>query len=198
MDTTPELIVAHDSQTTLKNRFVSVREDAVTFPGGKQGSYNVVTSGNGEGVAILPLYLGGDGHWNVALVGQHRYPLAEVMYEIPRGGSNGAPEEEAARELREETSLTNRPLIFLGNLAPDSGLLNTRVATYAVVTHGPADMVPEYGCTAEWMRWTDYVKQVRTGNITADSFTLSAMALWMCSDEAMQIMSERTYAAQVS
>lgn len=197
MNTTPATILTHGTKTTVSNRFVTVREDGVTFPNGATGTYNVVTSGNGLGAAILPVHLDSDGRWQVALVGQHRYPLDQIMHEIPRGGASELTSDEAARELREETGINGLPLIFLGHLAPDSGLLNTRVATYAVVTDGPVDLTPEAGCTVQWVAWTDYMSQVRSGAILADSFTLSAMALWMSSEEAMQLMSERVFTAQV-
>jgi 8-oxo-dGTP pyrophosphatase MutT (NUDIX family) len=198
MTTTPGPIVTNDSRITVENRFITVREDAVTFPGGIGGIYNVVTSGTGQGVAILPLHLDRDGHWCVGVVGQYRYPLGHTMLEIPRGGSNGLAESEAARELEEETGISGHPLIFLGNIAPDSGLLNTVVPTYAVITDGPAEMVPENGCTTQWMRWNDYTAKVRSGEILADAFTLSAMALWMSSSEAQQLTAERMLAAQAS
>lgn len=198
MTTTPELIVTNDTRTTIENRFITVREDAVTFPGGARGHYNVVTSGTGQGVAVVPLHLDVEGHWNIGLVGQYRYPHGHVMLEIPRGGSDGLAEMEAARELHEETGIAGQPLIFLGNIAPDSGLLNTIVPTYAAVTDGPVDMVPEKGCTTQWMRWADYAASVRAGEILADAFTLSAMALWLSSAEAMQLAAERVLSAQAS
>jgi len=195
MNTTPATILTNGSTTTVSNRFLTVREDGVTFPNGANGTYNVVTSGNGLGTATLPVHLDADGRWQVALVGQHRYPLDRIMHEIPRGGASELTHDEAARELNEETGLSNLPLIFLGHLTPDSGLLNTTVATYAVVTDGPVELTSEPGCTTQWVAWADYISQVRSGAVLADTFTLSAMALWMSSPEAIKMVTDRAIRA---
>ncbi|MDH3710560.1 MAG: NUDIX hydrolase [Cyclobacteriaceae bacterium] len=84
------------------NDWITLREDQVINPGGKQGVYGKVLFKN-RAVAIIPL----DQEQHTWIVGQYRHTLSEYSWEIPMGG---VPFEEdlmngAKRELREETGL---------------------------------------------------------------------------------------------
>jgi 8-oxo-dGTP pyrophosphatase MutT (NUDIX family) len=83
------------------NAWISVREDSVIRPDGKQGIYGVVHFKN---IAIGILALEGD---FIYLVGQYRYPLEQYSWEIPEGGCQEGedPLGAAQRELEEETGL---------------------------------------------------------------------------------------------
>ena len=89
------------SRKIYDNSWISVREDVVIRPDGREGIYGVVSFRNiAVGVlAIEEEYL--------YLVGQHRYPLGEYSWEIPEGGCAGdeEPLDAAQRELEEETGL---------------------------------------------------------------------------------------------
>ena len=83
------------------NSWISVREDSVIRPDGKQGIYGVVHFKN---LAIGILALEDD---FIYLVGQYRYPLKQYSWEIVEGGCQEGEEplEAAKRELEEETGL---------------------------------------------------------------------------------------------
>lgn len=83
------------------NAWISVREDTVIRPDGKQGIYGVVHFKN---IAIGILTLEDD---FIYLVGQYRYPLNQYSWEIPEGGCQEGedPLDAAQRELEEETGL---------------------------------------------------------------------------------------------
>lgn len=84
------------------NPWITVREDAVVRPDGREGVYGVVDL-KSIALAAVPLFANGD----TVLVGQYRYTLNAYSWEIPAGGGDptGDPLAEARRELREETGL---------------------------------------------------------------------------------------------
>ncbi|HUG53869.1 MAG TPA: NUDIX hydrolase, partial [Vicinamibacteria bacterium] len=93
------------------NDWVTVYHDAVTRPDGSAGIYGVVHfAALAVGVVAI------DDADRVALVGQHRYTLDEMSWEIPEGGS--PPDEDslegARRELREETGIEARTWSRIG------------------------------------------------------------------------------------
>lgn len=80
------------------NRWLSLREDQVKLPDGRQTIYGVVTCGNCVGV--LPFL----DSTTVLLVKQYRYVAKRVTWEMPTGGVHPGEsfEEAAQRELGEE------------------------------------------------------------------------------------------------
>ena len=88
-------------ETVFKGRIVRVTVDQARLPDGKLAVREVVY--HPGGVAILPL----DENNNVTLVRQYRYPIGQLLLELPAGkldpGEDHRPA--AARELSEETGL---------------------------------------------------------------------------------------------
>lgn len=90
------------SKLIYQNPWITVREDQVIRPDGKEGIYGVVMTRLATGViAMTPAQ-------EVYLVGQYRYTTEEYSWEIVEGGAEpGEPALEAAqRELLEETGLS--------------------------------------------------------------------------------------------
>jgi 8-oxo-dGTP pyrophosphatase MutT (NUDIX family) len=98
------------SSVVYTNPWISVREDKVIKPNGKEGIYGVVDSKIASGVVAL--------HENndIVLVGQYRYPMKEYSWEIIEGGteSNESPSDAAKRELMEEAGLEASKITQLG------------------------------------------------------------------------------------
>lgn len=90
------------SREIYENPWISLREDQVVRPDGKNGIYGVVSMKN-RAVGVVPLHADG----TVTLVGQFRYALGVYSWEIPEGGcpEGESPIETARRELAEETGL---------------------------------------------------------------------------------------------
>ncbi len=90
------------SREIYKNSWLTLREDQVRHLTNEPGIYGVVEPAN-LALGIVPI----DANGYTWLVGQYRYPMQSYSWEIPEGG--GDPqlpvEQEAARELREETGL---------------------------------------------------------------------------------------------
>jgi 8-oxo-dGTP pyrophosphatase MutT (NUDIX family) len=92
----------HGGRTVFENNWVVVTEHGATAPTGAAATYGKVHFKN-RAIAMLPLHDDG----TVTLVGQHRFPLADYVWEIPEGGGpeGEEPLETARRELREEVGL---------------------------------------------------------------------------------------------
>lgn len=86
-----------------ENEFVTVFDDEVRFPSGKSGTYFRYRWKAPHGVAIVPLHSG-----DVILIQNYRYAEKSLSIELPQGfGCFGkTPQEDASRELFEETGLT--------------------------------------------------------------------------------------------
>jgi 8-oxo-dGTP pyrophosphatase MutT (NUDIX family) len=88
------------------------------------------------GVVIVPVC--GD---SILLLKRYRHPVSEHVWELPRGFIDPGEEPAAAalRELAEETGLACPPesLLSLGTFFPDPGIINARVALFAVTRCRP-------------------------------------------------------------
>lgn len=166
-------------RTVLENRYIRVDTDDVVFPNGAPGEYSVITSGTGVGVIVIPT-LDFRGCLHLGLVRQYRYPVKEFTLEFPRGGSTNLGLAEAARELAEETGLHATTAVHLGNIWPDTGILDTKVAVWK--TSHPSDGIkPEHvedesGARVQWYTHGEIVGLIRAGRIRC-GMTLAALAL---------------------
>jgi ADP-ribose pyrophosphatase len=89
------------TRRVYEGRVLSVDVDEVEEPGGLRVTREVTR--HGGSVGIVPVT--DDGH--LILVRQYRYPVDDLVWEIPAGRMNGgeAPEAAASRELQEEVGL---------------------------------------------------------------------------------------------
>lgn len=97
------------SRTVYDNHWIRVSHREVVTPGGTDGIYGVVHFKN-TAVGVLAV----DEDSQIVLVGQYRYPLEAMSWEIPEGGCKRpeycdaaieSTESCARRELAEETGL---------------------------------------------------------------------------------------------
>ncbi|HEY2155391.1 MAG TPA: DNA mismatch repair protein MutT, partial [Isosphaeraceae bacterium] len=68
------------SRAIYENPWISVREDRVIRPDGKEGIYGVVHFRT-RAIGVLPV----DEQGRVWIVGQYRYTLGRYSWEIPEG-----------------------------------------------------------------------------------------------------------------
>lgn len=106
------------SELKYKGNIVDVYYDQVQLPNGKLATRDVVR--HCGAVVIVPVLPSGE----VIFVNQYRYPLAEVLLELPAGklDLNGESTHScAARELQEETGYQAGKLEYLGKMVTAPG-----------------------------------------------------------------------------
>lgn len=114
------------SEIKYQNEWISLREDRVIEPDGKERAFAVATFN--PGVSVLPV----DDDGSVYLVKQYRYGAECVTTEVVAGGLRpGETADEAARrELSEETGLIAREFIPLGFTNPFTSIAKSRNDLY--------------------------------------------------------------------
>ena len=106
------------SDKILSGRFLQVFSDQVTLPDGKTTFREYIV--HPGAVMVIPLLTDGQGYTRVVLECQFRYPVDQVMIELPAGKRDGQEDLLlcAQRELREETGYTATQWAHAGVLHP--------------------------------------------------------------------------------
>lgn len=116
----------HKSEYVYRGHLIVARKDTISLPNGK-GAYREVLEHPGA-AAILVI----NENQEVYLERQYRYPVNDVILEIPAGKLN--PHENpllaATRELEEETGLIAKKITKLGELYPAIGYSNEIIHIY--------------------------------------------------------------------
>jgi 8-oxo-dGTP pyrophosphatase MutT (NUDIX family) len=156
-----------------ENPWLSLREDRVLRPDGKEGIYSVVEMLPSVGIVAV----NSDGE--VALVEQWRYVHEKSSIEIPTGGSaKGDPDVQSAaqRELSEETGLSAQEWRPLGSIDNSNGATND-VAHLFFATRLSIGQSKQDGHELLKLLWLDLPKvvdMVLGGEIT-ESVTVAAI-----------------------
>ncbi len=165
------------SETTVHNNgYWEYRIDKFLHEDGTGDEYHYVhTSGS---TMIIPVTSGG----NFLLVSQFRYLNAKESLEFPCGGIDHglSPEENAIKELREETGYSARKLEFVGSFSPFTGacdeICNVYVATGLYESPLPKDKSEE-GMKVISMNYNELQNLIDNNKIW-DGLTLAAWALF--------------------
>lgn len=119
--------------------------DAVQFPNQKSGVYGRLlwkSSLKGRaGVAVMAVLPNG----KIVLNRNFRHATRSWEYELPRGAVNSEEtiESAATREVKEETGMVIKDLKLLGEMAVDSGTLNTIVPIFLANVSAQEKALPE-------------------------------------------------------
>ena len=114
------------SKEIFDGRILHVFEDTVSLPNGKSASREYLR--HIGAVCIVPVLENGD----VLVERQYRYPVAQVLTEIPAGKLDGGedPDTCAARELTEETGYKTEHMEKLGYVYTTPGFCNETIHLY--------------------------------------------------------------------
>ena len=123
----------------FRGKVINMRVDDALLPNGKTSKREVVEH-NG-GVCVVALTENNE----IFLVKQFRYPYGEIIYEIPAGKRDGNEEPLACgiRELKEETGMTAKKFIPLGELYPSPGYCGEIIWMYAAVGLSAGESEPD-------------------------------------------------------
>jgi 8-oxo-dGTP pyrophosphatase MutT (NUDIX family) len=153
------------SRVAYENPWITVWHDEVTRPDGSDGIYGVVHFANvAAGVVAL------DADDRIILVGQHRYTLDEVSWEIPEGGVPGGETTLAGaqRELREETGVEAATWQELARVVLSNSVSDERAVLYLAtdLSIGQADPDPTEALESRWVPFDEALEMTRDGRIT--------------------------------
>jgi 8-oxo-dGTP pyrophosphatase MutT (NUDIX family) len=164
MDGSIERLVRRSRRVAYQNPWLTVWHDEITRPDGSDGIYGVV---HFENLAVGVLVL--DDQDRTVLVGQHRYTLDEVSWEIPEGGvpAGESALEGAQRELREETGLEATTWVELGRLSMSNSVTDERAVLFLAtgLTHGDAAPEPSESLAVRWLPFSDVLAMTLDGRI---------------------------------
>ena len=114
------------SKTIFEGRIIKVTLDQAELPNGKLAAREVVE--HPGGVAVLAL----EEDNTTYLVKQFRYPIQQLLLELPAGKLDG-PEDHllaAKRELSEETGLDAEEWTYMGSILASPGFCTERLHMY--------------------------------------------------------------------
>ena len=155
-----------------------VRKDTVALPNGKPAVREYLR--HGGAVCIVPLLDDG----RVLLERQFRYPMNEVITEIPAGKKN-SPEEDArlaaARELREETGARARELISLGDFYPACAYSSEVIEMFLArgITLGEQELDEDEFLNVFTMPLEELVQEILAGKIPDAKTQAAVLRAWL-------------------
>jgi len=119
----PKTIKRLEAVEVYSNYYGTLFNDHVLAPNGTRGRY-LRWHWAENGIVVIPF----DGH-AIALTRNYRYPIGEESLEFPRGaaGALEKPETAATRELREEAGLQTSSTQTLGEIFPETGMIENPV-----------------------------------------------------------------------
>lgn len=167
----------HERRVAYENAWVTVYHDAVTRPDGNAGVYGVVHFAN-LAVGVVAL----DERDRVALVGQHRYTLDSLSWEIPEGGSPRGEDSlmGAQRELREETGVEARTWRPIGRYHLSNSVSDEEAILYLAtdLVQGESSLDgSEADLTVRWVPFAEALAMVERGEITDAMSVLGLQAV---------------------
>ena len=162
------------SQTIFEGHIIKVTLDQAELPNGRLAEREVVY--HPGGVCVLAL----DEDGNVPLVRQFRYPIQELLLELPAGkldhGDGENVLEGAKRELSEETGLEAAEWTYLGNMLVSPGFCDERLHMYLArdLKRREQHLDEDEFLNVEVLSFDELFRQVMEGTIV-DAKTVTAV-----------------------
>jgi 8-oxo-dGTP pyrophosphatase MutT (NUDIX family) len=155
----------HTRHLAYENDWITVWHDVVSRPDGSAGIYGLVHVANlAAGVVVI------DAEDRVLLVGQHRYTIDAMSWEIPEGGVGGGetPLEGIARELREETGVEAGSWREIGRVHLSNSVSDETGVIWAArsLSIGRAAPEPTEQIEVRWVPFDEALAMTLDGRIT--------------------------------
>ncbi|WP_311922716.1 NUDIX hydrolase [Microbispora sp. H10836] len=162
------------SRVVYRNAWMTVREDAIERPDGSPGLYGYVV--RPDFVLIVPEEDDG-----FHIVEEYRYPIGRRSWSFPQGMAEAdTREDEARRELVEETGLLADRLRYLGRMDNAHGMTDQGLHVYLAtgLTKGePRREHTEQDMRQRWVHRTEFEQMILDG-VVSDSSSVAAYMLW--------------------
>jgi 8-oxo-dGTP pyrophosphatase MutT (NUDIX family) len=157
--------VRRSRRVAYENAWITIWHDEVSRPDGSPGIYGVVHFANlAVGVVVI------DDEDRLLLVGQHRYALDEMSWEIPEGGvaPTESPVDGARRELREETGVEAATWSEIGRLHLSNSISDEAGILYLArdLSLGPSQPDATEQIEVRWVAFDEALAMTLDGRIT--------------------------------
>jgi len=167
-----------DTRPIYDGKILHVRLDTVELPNGKTATREYLE--HGGAVCVLPLLADG----TVLMERQYRYPMEQVILEIPAGKLDSPgedPEKAARRELREETGALAGELTSLGMFYPTCAYSSEAIHMYLAreITFGERELDEDEFLNVERIPLAELARAVLAGEIP-DAKTQAAVLKVYC------------------
>ena len=162
------------SQTIFEGKIIKVTLDQARLPDGTLAGREVVY--HPGGVAVLAL----DEDNTVYLVRQYRYPIQQLLLELPAGKLDHGAEEDrllgAQRELSEETGLEAEEWTYMGSILASPGFCTERLHMYLArkLSHKKQHLDEDEFLSVERVPFAEMVRRCLEGEIE-DAKTVAAV-----------------------
>ena len=166
-----------NSRDIFEGKILHVKLDTVRLPNGAEATREIIR--HVGAVCVLPLTADG----KVVVERQFRYPMNEVITEIPAGKLDSPDEdpfEAIKRELREETGATADKWTCLGLFYPAAAYSDERIWMYLAedLHFGQQDLDKDEFLDVTLVPLEELVEQVMAGQIPDAKTQTAVMRVW--------------------
>ena len=164
------------SNLVYQGRILNLRVDKVLLPNGKEGGREVVEFSQAVTVVAITE------NDQILLVKQYRYPVEEVLVELPAGKMDRQenPEESARRELQEETGYTAESMIKLCEFYTTPGFTNELMHVFLAQKLTPGAQNPDEDEFVEvaYVPFEEALNMIFNGSIRDGKTIAGLLAAW--------------------